>query len=192
MEAEDLIELVRQRIADKRDTQVGFSKLLGIHSTAVSKLLSGKRRLASKEADVLREFFGLRIEDEQGRPHLLPIVGLVAAGAWREGFENIMGYMPSPDSSLSEDSFVVILEGDSMDLVAENGEAVIVDPNDRRLVNNAYYVIRNPAGETTFKQYRESPARLEPCSNNDKHVTIYPGEDGFEVVGRCRKKVSDL
>lgn len=192
MDAAELIQLMRERIAAGADTQAGFALLLGIHPTAVSKLLAGKRRLKATEADTLRRFFGLLEAEEQGKPRLLPIVGLVAAGAWREGFENIMGYMPSPDSSLSEDAFVVVVEGDSMDKVAKDGEAIIVEPRDRHLVAGKLYVVRNAHAEMTFKQYCENPARLEPCSTNEAHTTIYPGQEEFTVVGRVRKKVTDL
>jgi repressor LexA len=100
--------------------------------------------------------------------------------------------MPSPDQKLSRDSFVVIVEGDSMNLVAEEGEGIVVDPRDTNLCDKGYYVIRNESGEMTFKQYREGPARLEPCSDNPAHQTIYPGREMFTVVGRAKKRVSDL
>ena len=60
------------------------------------------------------------------------------------------------------------------------------------LVNGGYYIIRNGDGETTFKRYIENPARLEPCSSNPEHQAIYPGQSPFEVIGRVRKKVTDL
>jgi repressor LexA len=53
-------------------------------------------------------------------------------------------------------------------------------------------VIRNASGETTFKQYADQPARLEPCSHNDAHRTIFPGQEEFTVVGRVMKAVRDL
>lgn len=123
---------------------------------------------------------------------MLPRVGLVSAGMWREGFEQVTEWIPSPDRALSEDSFVVRVEGDSMDKVAKSGEDVIVDPRDLDLIGGKYYVVRNDDGETTFKQYCENPARLEPCSSNSKHGTIYLGREGFTLIGRVRKKVSNL
>jgi SOS-response transcriptional repressor LexA len=188
MDADEL-----KRLMDEHgDSQIGVAGLLGVHPTAISKLLKGKRQLKAREADILRRYYGLKDEDKPGRPRQLPIVGLVSAGQWREGFERIMGYMPSPDRSLSKDAFVVIIEGDSMDLVAHEGEAIIVDPADRNLIPGKLYVIRNAQGEATFKRYFENPARLEPCSSNPRHSILYPGQEGFEVIGRARKKVTDL
>lgn len=185
------IEELRRLIRERGETQVGLARLLGISADKMSKTLSGKRLLKLEEANILRRYFG---EDRGGKKaqRRLPIVGLVSAGTWREGFEHVMGWMPSPDPNLGKDAFVVIIEGDSMDLIAEPGDAIIIDPAKRELVNGGLYVVRNPNGETTFKQYRENPARLEPCSSNPTHATIYPGQDGFEVIGRARKKVTDL
>jgi repressor LexA len=185
------VELLKKLMAEHPDeTQAGLARLLKITPDKMSKTLAGKRSLRLEEANILSAYFGL--DKPKEAPVMLPIVGLVSAGAWAEGFENIMGYMPSPDKSLSSDSFVVIVEGDSMDLVAQAGEGIIVDPRDCDLCSGRYYIIRNSEGEMTFKQYKDTPARLEPCSTNPAHQTIYPGREQFTVVGRARKRVSDL
>lgn len=178
--------------AEHGDSTVGLATLLGISADKVSKVLKGKRRLTVEEADTLRTYYGLKAKEPGDAPRQLPIVGLVAAGTWREGFEEIRGYMPSPDPSLGRDAFVVIIEGESMNKVARNGEAIIVDPRERHLISGKFYVVRNAHGETTFKQYRDNPARLEPVSDDEGHQTIYPGQDGFEVIGRAVKRVQDL
>lgn len=186
------VEQLKRLMAEHKDSQVGIARLLGISPDKVSKTLKGTRRLQVEEANMLRRYYGLKDEEAGARARRLPIVGMVAAGGWREGFEQVIGYMPSPDPSLGRDAFVVIVEGDSMNQIAQPGEAIIVDPAERTLVNGRLYVIRNADGETTFKRYREDPARLEPCSTNSGHTTIFPGQEGFEVIGRARKRVSDL
>lgn len=118
--------------------------------------------------------------------------GKISAGRWREGFETVIDWVYSPDPSLSANAFVVIVDGDSMDKVADPGDRIIIEPRDRRLISGKLYVIRNGNGETTFKRYMDNPARLEPCSNSDRHEVIYPGEDGFEVIGRAVMKATDL
>ena len=186
------VETLRRLMREHGENQADIARLLGHERPdKVNKILAGKRRLRLDEAEILRRYFG-PAEPEKSDLHYLPIVGLVSAGRWREGFEAVRGHMPSPDPKLSRDAFVVIVEGDSMDLVAQPGEAIIVDPRDRNLVSGAYYIIRREDGETTFKRYLENPARLEPCSTNDEHQPIYPGQQQFEVIGRVRKKVSDL
>lgn len=156
------------------------------------KWLHGKRQLKASEADILRQYLGVKEAERSEREVLLPVVGLVSAGNWQEGFESVKDWVPRPDRSLSTASFVVEIEGDSMDRIAAEGEQVIVDPRDLDLIAGKFYVIRNGSGETTFKRYCDNPARLEPCSNNPAHKTILIGQEGFSVVGRVRKKVSDL
>ena len=189
MDVEQLKRLMRER----GESQAGLARLIGVTPDKLSKTLSGKRNLKLEEANILRRYFAV---DDDGAPreqaHLLPIVGLVSAGAWREGFEHVRGHMPSPDPTLSRDSFAVIVEGDSMDRVVGEGEAVIVDPRQRELLPRRYYVVRNASGETTFKQYHDQPARLEPCSHNPAHRTIFPGQEEFTIVGRVMKAVRDL
>ena len=173
------------------ENQADIARLLGLTPDKVSKMLSGKRQLKLDEATKLARYFGTESNLDHV-PVLLPIVGLISAGAWREGFEQVIGYMPSPDKTLSKDSFVVIVEGDSMNLVAQEGEGIIVDPRELDLCAGRYYIIRNGDGETTFKRYMENPARLEPCSDNPAHEIIYPGRETFTVIGRAKKRVSDL
>jgi repressor LexA len=185
------VETLKRLMSENGDSQADLARMLGISPDKMSKIVSGKRRLTVEEANKLTTYYGIGGNHPEV-PILLPIVGLVSAGAWRAGFEDVRGYMPSPDRALSKNAFVVIVEGDSMNLVAQDGEGIIVDPRDLDLVAGKYYVIRNGEGETTFKRYMENPARLEPCSTNPQHMTIYPGRDGFSVVGRVRKRVSDL
>jgi repressor LexA len=185
------VETLRRLMEEHGETQADIARLLNISPDKVSKIMGGKRQLQLEEANKLAAYFGTGSNLDQVST-LLPIVGLISAGAWREGFEHIRGYMPSPDRALSKHAFVVIVEGDSMDLIAQEGEGIIVDPSDLDLLPGRYYVIRNSEGETTFKRYMENPARLEPCSTNPAHQPIYPGREAFTVVGRAKKRVSDL
>lgn len=185
------IEQLKALIVERGETQAGLARLVGITPDQFSKGMKGRRRFTVREMDILRDYFHGRT-DSAPEQTLLPIIGLISAGAWREGFERVIGYMPSPDKTLSPKAFVVLIEGDSMDKVAMPGDGIIVDPTDLDLVSGKYYVVRNEAGESTFKRYRENPARLEPCSTNPEHQTIYPGQDAFTIVGRARKRVADL
>src|SRR5687767_1135180 len=116
------VEQLKRLMAERGESQAGLARLLGITPDKLSKTMSGKRNLKLDEANVLRRYFGLDDAGAQGeRPHLLPIIGLVSAGAWREGFEHVRGHMPAPDPDLSRDSFAVIVEGDSMDRVVGEG-----------------------------------------------------------------------
>ena len=71
-----------------------------------------------------------------------------------------------------------------MDTVAGAGSIVLVDPDQLSLRDGRYYVVMNGEGETTFKQFRADPARLEPLSSNPEHRTIDLGQSPYTVVGR--------
>jgi repressor LexA len=185
------VPTLRALMEEHGENQADIARLLDLTPDKISKVFAGKRQLKLEEANKLARYFGT-VSNEDSLPTLLPVVGLISAGSWREGFESVRGYMPSPDKSLSRDAFVVIVEGDSMNLVAKEGEGIIVDPRDLDLLPGRYYIIRNSAGETTFKRYMENPARLEPCSTNPEHQTIFPGREEFTVIGRARKRVADL
>lgn len=188
MDGKDLKALLKARGLK----QVDVAAVIGLTADKFSKVLAGKRQLNAAETDLLRRYLGVTDPSAPEPARRLPIVGLVAAGAWREGFESVIGWMPSPDHALSKEAFVVRVDGDSMDLIARDGDDIIVEPRDRHLVSGKLYVIRNSSGETTFKRYMEGPARLEPCSSSDKHKAIFLGDEPIEVIGRVRKKVTDL
>lgn len=189
---DELRALIRQKIEAREEKQGALGRVAGLSPDKMSKFMREDRQLTAEEADKLARYFGLRQDSEPDPRRDLPIYPLVAAGHWRDAIDEIIGYMPSPDYRLSREAFVVIVEGDSMDKIAREGEAIIVEPRDKRLVHGKYYVVRRNGGETTFKRYFENPARLEPCSHNEAHQPIYPGEEPFEVVGRVVKRVEDL
>jgi SOS-response transcriptional repressor LexA len=68
-------------------------------------------------------------------------------------------------------------------LVGEDG-LIIVDPDQRDLINGKLYCVRNIAGEATFKRYRADPPQLEPMSSNPYHTAIPLGREPFIVIGR--------
>ncbi|WP_373690579.1 LexA family protein [Sphingobium sp. DEHP117] len=185
MTQDEIRALIRAQKAAGKIKFNAMAKLCGMPDpTYFSKSMSGKRDFTLEEMDILLRFFGYDVVKRDDRLRLLPVVGLVSAGQWRDGFEHVREHVVSPDQTVGKNAFIVIVDGDSMDKVAPDGSYAIVDPDDKRLSTKRMYVVRNGGGETTFKCYKDDPARLEPLSSNLEHKTIYPGEEGFEVVGR--------
>jgi SOS-response transcriptional repressor LexA len=83
------------------------------------------------------------------------------------------------------------VRGRSMDRIAPEGTIIIVDLNERDLVEGRHYVFRLE-GRATFKTWRKGPpARLEPQSNDPDYQPIFP-DDGIEVVGRVIRKTEEI
>ncbi|UAK24207.1 LexA family protein [Sphingomonas nostoxanthinifaciens] len=161
--------------------QADIAIALGIDQVKVSKALTGTRQWKSAEVDELRR---LLIEPAAQSLRALPVIGMVTAGNWREAIQNPIGYMPALDPSVPRNAFYLDVDGDSMDLVAPDGSRVLIDPDDKSLFPNRYYVILNAENETTFKQFKADPARLVPCSSNPAYSEIPMGGEPFSVVGR--------
>jgi SOS-response transcriptional repressor LexA len=137
--------------------------------------------------------------DSSSRPEVMtiPLVSWVSAGGLDAvdgveitGNEEIVLATGLPDGNW----IALRVQGDSMDRIAPDGAVILVNRNDRRLVDNAFYVISLPNGETTFKRYRSKGAtepRLQPYSTNPDHETIYLRED-MKPVGRVRRIIHDI
>lgn len=177
------ITVIRQRMKERGVSQARLAAELGIDASAVSKILTGVRGIKVKEAAIISRL--LEISNLGYSPmRELPVIGRVSAGDWREAIGATGETMICPDESISQDAFVIEVDGDSMDRVVGDGGRIVVDPTDLALVEGKAYVVRNGSGETTFKTYMANPARLEPCSTNPAHKAIYPGQDQFVIIGR--------
>jgi len=111
----------------------------------------------------------------------VPLVGTIAAGNWREAIEDPLSLVPC--ESGGPNTFALIADGDSMDRIVPPGGRIYIDPDDFALRDGKYYAVMKD-GETTFKRFRASPARLEPCSTNPAHQPIDIGREPFTVIGR--------
>lgn len=172
---------IQRRLIAKGIRNVDLARALGIDSAKVGKAFGKEgRRFTIAEMDIIRGLLG-----EADAPlGSLPVIGQVTAGNWREAVQNPIGSMPRLDPSIPARAFALEISGDSMDLYVDDGGRVVVDPDDKALFPDRFYVVQNADGETTFKQFKMPPARLVPCSTNKTHKEIIIGADPFEVVGR--------
>lgn len=121
----------------------------------------------------------------------IPLLGDVPGGPWREAIRKSHHYIPAPQAGMPASAYALKVQGDSMDRVAKDGATIIIDPTDFDLFERRLFVVRNGEGEVTFKQYRERPARLVPCSTNERHKDIPITDKGYEIVGRVIKIILD-
>lgn len=184
---------LRALMKEQGKRQVDLANLLGIDPTAVSKIFKGIRAIQHREMPVIRAWLGQSEPVALPASAAIPIIGQVAAGNWREAVSDPIGSLPSPDRSIASEAFGLRVEGDSMNKIVDDGGTVIVDPSDKALYPNRYYVVLNESGETTFKQFALDPARLLPCSTNPEHREIVIGDGSqFSIVGRVIWQASRL
>lgn len=165
----------------------------------IMKLERSQRRIDLEWINRLAAAFGipevvlLGHTDAATAVRMLPFVGLIAAGNWREAVEQPLGVTAVPDFlSGGPDAFILQPDGDSMDKVLPPGGFVVVDPRDADLRDGKIYAIMNAEGEATVKRYRADPSRLEPCSNNPAHQSISIGREPFTVIGRVVSSFAPL
>lgn len=178
---------IRRLMREHGYNQADLAELLGIDPTAVSKRLTGKRAFRLEEMRKVEAWLGVPASEgaiSGGDVEMVPIIGQVAAGSWREAIQQPLGHVPVP-ASQAENMIALKVQGDSMDMEIEDGGTVLVDLSDKALYPGKLYVVLNDNGETTFKQFEANPARLEPRSTNPAHKAITIGDgQAFSVLGR--------
>ena len=166
------------------------------HLTTIAKIERSQRNLSGEMLRAISE--ALEVDPDQIvtvtpmtiAVRMVPIIGKIAAGNWREAVREPDGYIPAPVRSSS--AFALRPDGDSMNMVVGEDAIIIVDPDDLDLMEGRLYAIMNGAGETTFKRYRTTPPRLEPVSTNPVHQPIPIGREPFTVLGRVIWQGSSL
>lgn len=121
---------------------------------------------------------------------LVPVIGMISAGNWREAINNPEDLIPMLPSN--KHVFVLRVDGDSLDKIAPDGSYVAIDPTDPTFAEGSVYAVQNADGETTLKRFRRGPDRLEPVSNNAVHRPIMLGADAITVIGRATQVIQNL
>ena len=176
--------LTMEQLAER----VGLALNKPTHFTTIAKIERSQRQISG---EMLRAIsVALDVNPEQIvtvtpptiAVRMIPVVGKIAAGNWREAVRDPSGYIAAPVRS--GNAFALKPDGDSMNLVVGEDAVIVVDPDDLDLTDGRLYAIMNGGGETTFKRYRAQPPRLEPVSSNPIHEPIAIGREPFTVIGR--------
>ena len=129
------------------------------------------------------------------RVRMVPMIGTCPAGEWREAAENTDEFTPVPVHLKGQNLFALRPDGTSMDLIvpsSSEGGFIIVDPDQRELIDGRCYVVTNDQHEVTFKKFSANPLALLPCSSDPEHRPIPIGSSPFTVVGRVVYAGQDL
>lgn len=179
----------------KRFKNREIGDLLGLPSARITEIKKGDRRIQQSEMHVLAEFLGLgeaeNDDAEENNVVFVPVIGIAAAGAWREAI-NVPEYrIPRLKVKGQNQAFAVEIFGDSMDKHMAHGSWAIIDPDQTDLYPGRVYLIMNGDGEATIKRYREAPARFEPDSHNTDYQPMMMGAHAINVIGRVVSHGSD-
>lgn len=187
----DTLATLRKR---KGFTQASLAERLGVEQPTVQRWEAGKREPDLGQllqlAEILEVHPGELLDDG---PIKLPgaqairevaLLGSVPAGNWKEAVRRSSTTVPVPASDAPREGYALTVEGDSMDRHVPDGFTIVIDPNDIDLFPGRLFVVMNGDGETTFKEYREGPARLVPASSNPDHKEIPLSGGGYRILGR--------
>lgn len=175
-------DLVREKMKERKVSQTALAAVAGLPSqSAMSNILKGLRRVTAQEAAAIYSYLGI---EAQPTFRVVPVIGITSAGRWREAVEVPVGHMPIPLKIAGERAFGLEVQGDSMDLLIDDGGWILIDPDQKELRPGSCYLISNDDGEATVKMYQRMPARFEPCSRNDEHKSFLVSETDFTVIGK--------
>lgn len=184
---------VRALRAEKGWSLAELAERTGTTASQIMKLEKSQRRLDFDWVRRLAAAFEMSETELIGgtpsaanNPFLIPLIGEIAAGNWREAIQHHEALIYPPVEGLSDMAFALRTKGDSMDKIIPDGGYVVIDPAEADLREGRIYAVMNSEGETTIKRFRSDPARLEPCSTNPDHQAISLGREAFTVVGMAK------
>ena len=147
-----------KQLREERDVkQRELAKLLGIEISAISKLELGRVPLRDEYIIKLARFFNVStnylLGMETDTKGLLPVLGTVKAGYNYLAQENIIDYIdPSINITDPENYFGLIVKGDSMSPLFDEGDYLIVHKNDGEFDSNDICIVLIDGEEATVKK----------------------------------------
>ncbi|WP_217185965.1 LexA family protein [Enterobacter soli] len=185
-----LADRVKQKRIELGLTQTEAAELAGIRQQSWQSIEDGKTlkprniigiaKALRCDADWLMNG-GAFIPIAEANSRRVPLISYVQAGALAEkppiealdgNFEYIL-----TDSELSEFSFGLRIEGDSMEPDFKDGDIIIVDP-EVEPTPGEFVVAKNGSDQATFKKYRPTYTDMKGC----QHFELVPLNDDYPVI----------
>lgn len=147
-----------KQLREERDIkQRELAKLLGVEISAISKLELGRVPLRDEYIIKLARFFNVStnylLGMETDTKRLLPVLGTVKAGYNYLAQENIIDYIdPSTNITDPENYFGLVVKGDSMAPLFDEGDYLIVHKNDGEFDSNDICIVLIDGEEATVKK----------------------------------------
>lgn len=146
--------------------QSDVAKLLGISTPAYSYYETNKRNMPAETAIKLSKFFNVSVDYllgiETANKSLLPVLGTVKAGYDYLAEENIIDYIdPSINITDPENYFGLIVKGDSMSPLFDEGDYLIVHKLDGEFNTNDICIVLINGDEATVKKVVKTDTGIE-------------------------------
>ena len=192
---ENLSQYIGKRIRkyrkDMKLTQDELAKKLNTSKGTISNYETGYRSPRQDDLFLLAEVLNINIddlfpprEDNKIDTYNIPVVSKISAGEPIHAEENIESYIAIPNAK--ENTFGLIVSGDSMDKEFKDGDIVVVE-KDAVVENGQIGVVHINGYNATVKRikYNDDDIILIPESNNNEHVPkIFNRNDHIHIVGR--------
>ena len=192
---ENLSQYIGKRIRkyrkDMKLTQDELAKKLNTSKGTISNYETGYRSPRQDDLFLLAEVLNINIddlfpprEDNKIDTYNIPVVSKISAGEPIHAEENIESYISIPNAK--ENTFGLIVSGDSMDKEFKDGDIVVVE-KDAVVENGQIGVVHINGYNATVKRikYNNDDIILIPESNNNEHVPkIFNRNDHIHIVGR--------
>lgn len=192
---ENLSQYIGKRIRkyrkDMKLTQDELAKKLNTSKGTISNYETGYRSPRQDDLFLLAEVLNINIddlfpprEDNKIDTYNIPVVSKISAGEPIHAEENIESYISIPNAK--ENTFGLIVSGDSMDKEFKDGDIVVVE-KDAIVENGQIGVVHINGYNATVKRikYNDDDIILIPESNNNEHVPkIFNRNDHIHIVGR--------
>lgn len=146
--------------------QSDVAKFLGISTPAYSYYETNKRNMPAETAIKLSKFFNVSVDYllgiETANKSLLPVLGTVKAGYDYLAEENIIDYIdPSINIADPENYFSLIVKGDSMSPLFDEGDYLIVHKLDGEFNTNDIGIVLINGDEATVKKVVKTDTGIE-------------------------------
>lgn len=188
---------VRSLRAEAGITQDALADLIGTTKATISKIERStvppkmewiEKLSAALKVEQAALLFGDATQSAKNQASYIPVIGMIAAGSWREAIQSSEEHIPVVNAK--PHMFALKVEGDSINRVAISGSYVAIDPSNPTLNDGSIYAVQNAEGEATLKRFRRNPDRLEPDSTNPEYKPILLGSEAITVIGRATQVIS--
>jgi SOS-response transcriptional repressor LexA len=175
-------------------SQSALARFLGLDPASVNRIANGTRQIKAQEAEKIKAYLaatqgsGVLSHGTQPEPaRMIPVIGTVEAGAWRESANDYMEQLDIPvvDHRLFDgEVFALRVAGPSMNLMYPDGSFVVVRPFQGGALPIGKRV------EMTVKELTQLPngaLQLWPRSSDPRFQSAVPyeAEDStVEIIGR--------